>query len=82
MRERCREQKEGQEVKLGLVSKKKKNRIKKKRNYLSFKHQISGRGKCLMTSVQVTVIGIIFLWELSNGYLEEIQITYIVDTNK
>lgn len=35
-----------------------------------------------MTSVQVTVIGIIFLWELSNGYLEEIQITYIVDTNK
>lgn len=29
MRERCREQKEGQEVKLGLVSKKK-NRIKKK----------------------------------------------------
>lgn len=80
MRERCREQKEGQEVKLGLVSKKKIEL--KKRNYLSFKHQISGRGKCLMTSVQVTVIGIIFLWELSNGYLEEIQITYIVDTNK
>lgn len=30
MRERCREQKEGQEVKLGLVSKKKKIELKKK----------------------------------------------------